>query len=137
MSLEEEFPEEFRYTALLASALFVVILSLYAATMHPSVSGARLGSHGAAAPPPRAPHPAPRAPRPCATHRVALRIVREALASGELRPGGEITEGTAGSTGVSVALVAAALGCKARRPARRCSIHWFPYDRVRVVNAVP
>ena len=69
--------------------------------------------------------------------RVALRIVREALASGELRPGGEITEGTAGSTGVSVALVAAALGCKARRPARRCSIHWFPYDRVRVVNAVP
>jgi hypothetical protein len=74
VSLEEEFPEEFRYTALLASALFVVILSLYAATMHPSVSGARLGSHGAAAPPPRAPHPAPRAPRPCATHRVALRI---------------------------------------------------------------
>jgi hypothetical protein len=64
--------------------------------------------------------------------RVALRIVREALASGELRPGGEITEGTAGSTGVSVALVAAALGCKARRPARRS-----PRDRVRAARTVP
>jgi hypothetical protein len=37
--LEEEFPDEFRYTPLLATALFVLILSLYAATMHPSVSG--------------------------------------------------------------------------------------------------
>eukprot|EP00878_Enallax_costatus_P042306 GHUV01049570.1.p1 GENE.GHUV01049570.1~~GHUV01049570.1.p1 ORF type:complete len:138 (-),score=12.84 GHUV01049570.1:77-490(-) len=37
--------------------------------------------------------------------RVALRIVHEALASGQLSPGGLITEGTAGSTGVSLAVV--------------------------------
>lgn len=37
--------------------------------------------------------------------RVALRIVQEALASGQLQPGGLITEGTAGSTGVSLAMV--------------------------------
>ena len=45
--------------------------------------------------------------------RVALRIIQEALASGDLRPGGIITEGTAGSTGVSLAMVAGALGCRA------------------------
>eukprot|EP00878_Enallax_costatus_P037113 GHUV01041904.1.p1 GENE.GHUV01041904.1~~GHUV01041904.1.p1 ORF type:complete len:365 (+),score=81.69 GHUV01041904.1:710-1804(+) len=45
--------------------------------------------------------------------RVALRIVHEALASGQLSPGGLITEGTAGSTGVSLAVVAAAVGCHA------------------------
>lgn len=44
--------------------------------------------------------------------RVALEIVREALANGSLRPGGLITEGTAGSTGVSLAMVAAAVGCR-------------------------
>ncbi|KAG2451650.1 hypothetical protein HYH02_003430 [Chlamydomonas schloesseri] len=43
--------------------------------------------------------------------RVALQIVSEALADGRLRPGGLITEGTAGSTGVSLAMVAAAYGC--------------------------
>lgn len=43
--------------------------------------------------------------------RVALRIVQEALSSGALQPGGLITEGTAGSTGVSLAMVAAAYGC--------------------------
>jgi cysteine synthase A len=37
--------------------------------------------------------------------RVALRILQEALASGQLQPGGLITEGTAGSTGVSLAMV--------------------------------
>ena len=31
--------------------------------------------------------------------RVALQIMREAFASGRLKPGGLITEGTAGSTG--------------------------------------
>ena len=45
--------------------------------------------------------------------RVALRIIQEALLSGELVPGGVVTEGTAGSTGVSLAMVAGALGCKA------------------------
>lgn len=45
--------------------------------------------------------------------RVALRIVREALERGELAPGGLVTEGTAGSTGVSLAMVrtAAAAVC--------------------------
>jgi len=39
VSLEKEFPAEFRYTSLLATALFVFILAIYVATMHPSVSG--------------------------------------------------------------------------------------------------
>ena len=42
--------------------------------------------------------------------RVALAIVREAEAMGALRPGGTVVEATAGSTGVSLALVAKALG---------------------------
>lgn len=43
--------------------------------------------------------------------RVALRIVQEALASGQLQPGGLITEGTAGSTGVSLAMVGESPPC--------------------------
>jgi cysteine synthase len=43
--------------------------------------------------------------------RVAAAIIREGLASGQLRPGGLITEGTAGSTGVSLAMLAPAVGC--------------------------
>lgn len=42
--------------------------------------------------------------------RAALSIVRGALASGALRPGGTIVEGTAGNTGIGLALVGAALG---------------------------
>lgn len=42
--------------------------------------------------------------------RAALSIVRGALASGELRPGGTIVEGTAGNTGIGLALIGAALG---------------------------
>ena len=45
--------------------------------------------------------------------RVALKIVKDAMANGTLRRGGVVTEGTAGSTGVSVAMVANALGCEA------------------------
>ncbi|KAL6767838.1 OASTL2 [Auxenochlorella protothecoides x Auxenochlorella symbiontica] len=45
--------------------------------------------------------------------RVAAQILEEALASGALRPGGTVTEGTAGSTGVSLALCARAAGCGA------------------------
>lgn len=45
--------------------------------------------------------------------RVALKIMREAMANGTLRRGGVVAEGTAGSTGVSVAMVANALGCEA------------------------
>lgn len=42
--------------------------------------------------------------------RAALGIVRAAEASGELRPGGTIVEGTAGNTGIGLAMVANALG---------------------------
>lgn len=37
--------------------------------------------------------------------RVALQIVTEALADGRLKPNGLVTEGTVGSTGVSLAMV--------------------------------
>ena len=42
--------------------------------------------------------------------RTALGIVRDAEARGELRPGGTIVEGTAGNTGIGLALVANVLG---------------------------
>jgi cysteine synthase len=44
--------------------------------------------------------------------RAALYIVRDAEASGHLKPGGTIVEGTAGNTGIGLALVANALGYK-------------------------
>jgi cysteine synthase A len=42
--------------------------------------------------------------------RAALWIIRDAVASGALRPGGTIVEGTAGNTGIGLALIGAALG---------------------------
>ncbi len=45
--------------------------------------------------------------------RAALWIVRDAEQRGTLRPGGTIVEGTAGNTGIGLALVANALGYKA------------------------
>ena len=45
--------------------------------------------------------------------RAALYIVRDAEARGLLRPGGRIVEGTAGNTGIGLAMVAKALGYKA------------------------
>ena len=42
--------------------------------------------------------------------RAALYIVRDAIEKGTLRPGGTIVEGTAGNTGIGLALVANALG---------------------------
>ena len=42
--------------------------------------------------------------------RAALWIIRDAEASGALRPGGTIVEGTAGNTGIGLALIGAALG---------------------------
>ncbi len=42
--------------------------------------------------------------------RAALSIVRDALARGVLKPGGIIVEGTAGNTGIGLALVANAMG---------------------------
>jgi cysteine synthase len=44
--------------------------------------------------------------------RAALWIIRDAVAKGQLRPGGTIVEGTAGNTGIGLALVGAALGFK-------------------------
>ena len=44
--------------------------------------------------------------------RAALFIVQDAIAKGELRPGGTIVEGTAGNTGIGLAMVANALGFK-------------------------
>jgi cysteine synthase A len=42
--------------------------------------------------------------------RAALFIIREAMAKGQLRPGGVIVEGTAGNTGIGLAVVGNALG---------------------------
>ncbi|MFA7261391.1 MAG: cysteine synthase A [Caulobacter sp.] len=42
--------------------------------------------------------------------RAALAIIRDAEARGLLRPGGRIVEGTAGNTGIGLAMVASALG---------------------------
>src|SRR3954466_8819956 len=42
--------------------------------------------------------------------RAALSMVRDAEAKGLLRPGGRIVEGTAGNTGIGLAMVAKALG---------------------------
>uniref|UniRef100_A0A5B7C4Y6 cysteine synthase n=1 Tax=Davidia involucrata TaxID=16924 RepID=A0A5B7C4Y6_DAVIN len=43
--------------------------------------------------------------------RVAVKIIEEALESGELARGGVVTEGSAGSTAISLATVAPAYGC--------------------------
>ncbi|WP_347265957.1 cysteine synthase A [Paracoccus sp. (in: a-proteobacteria)] len=42
--------------------------------------------------------------------RAALYIIRDAIARGELKPGGTIVEGTAGNTGIGLALVGASMG---------------------------
>ncbi|MQT12144.1 cysteine synthase A [Segnochrobactrum spirostomi] len=42
--------------------------------------------------------------------RAALFIIRDAIARGVLKPGGTIVEGTAGNTGIGLAMVASALG---------------------------
>src|ERR1700754_2816937 len=44
--------------------------------------------------------------------RAALGIIRDAEAKGLLKPGGRIVEGTAGNTGIGLAMVADALGYK-------------------------
>ncbi|WP_438974373.1 cysteine synthase A [Planktomarina temperata] len=42
--------------------------------------------------------------------RAALYIIKSAVASGDLKPGGTIVEGTAGNTGIGLALVGASMG---------------------------
>ena len=44
--------------------------------------------------------------------RAALYIIKDAVARGELRPGGTVVEGTAGNTGIGLALVGASMGFK-------------------------
>jgi cysteine synthase len=44
--------------------------------------------------------------------RAALFIIKDAIAKGELKPGGTIVEGTAGNTGIGLAVVANAMGFK-------------------------
>jgi cysteine synthase len=44
--------------------------------------------------------------------RAALYIIRDAVARGELKPGGTIVEGTAGNTGIGITIVANAMGFK-------------------------
>ena len=44
--------------------------------------------------------------------RAALYIIRDAVARGDLQPGGTIVEGTAGNTGIGLSLVGAAMGFK-------------------------
>jgi cysteine synthase A len=44
--------------------------------------------------------------------RAALFIIRDAIARGTLKPGGTIVEGTAGNTGIGLALVGASMGFK-------------------------
>lgn len=60
--------------------------------------------------------------------RIALQIVREAWESGALKQGALITEGTAGSTGVSLAMVREHKG-----PYHVTCIH----ERGRAVSVVP
>ena len=42
--------------------------------------------------------------------RAGLAIIKDAVAKGQLKPGGIIVEGTAGNTGIGIALVANAMG---------------------------
>lgn len=43
---------------------------------------------------------------------VSCNLIEQALESGQLRRGGIVTEGSAGSTAISIATVAPAYGCK-------------------------
>ncbi len=45
--------------------------------------------------------------------RAALSIIQDAVAKGQLQPGGVVVEGTAGNTGIGIALVGAAMGYRA------------------------
>src|SRR5688572_9693185 len=44
--------------------------------------------------------------------RAALFIIQDAIARGELKPGGVVVDGTAGNTGIGLAVVAIALGLR-------------------------
>ncbi len=44
--------------------------------------------------------------------RAALFIIQDAIAKGDLKPGGTIVEGTAGNTGIGLSLVVSSMGFK-------------------------
>src|SRR5690242_10579645 len=44
--------------------------------------------------------------------RAALFIIRDAMRRGQLKPGGTVVDGTAGNTGIGLAMVANALGIR-------------------------
>ena len=52
--------------------------------------------------------------------RAALFIIQDAVKRGALKPGGIIVEGTAGNTGIGLALVGNALGFRRVRKRRTC-----------------
>ena len=58
--------------------------------------------------------------------RAALFIIRDAIAKGQLAPGGTIVEGTAGNTGIGLAALAAARGS--------CPVSSFPRRRRHTVR---
>ncbi|WP_432472468.1 cysteine synthase A [Amphritea sp. HPY] len=75
--------------------------------------------------------------------RTALGIVRDAEQRGELNPGGTIVEGTAGNTGIGLALIANALGYKSvivmpetQSQEKKDTLRLFGAD-LRLVPAVP
>lgn len=75
--------------------------------------------------------------------RTALGIVRDAEQRGELKPGGTIVEGTAGNTGIGIALIANALGYKSvivmpetQSQEKKDTLRLFGAD-LRLVPAVP
>jgi cysteine synthase A len=75
--------------------------------------------------------------------RAALGMVRAARESGELRPGGTIVEGTAGNTGIGLAMVGSALGHRTvivmpenQSPEKIDTLRAYGAD-VRLIPAVP
>lgn len=55
--------------------------------------------------------------------RVALQIIKDAEAAGKLHPGSTVTEGTAGSTGIALAMVCAARGYRCASHATSAALH--------------
>lgn len=75
--------------------------------------------------------------------RAALGMVQEAMAEGQLRPGMTVVEGTAGNTGIGLAIVARTMGCnmlvvmpKGQTPEKERMITLHGAE-LRLVDAVP
>ena len=63
--------------------------------------------------------------------RAALSIIKNAINSGKLKPGGTIVEGTAGNTGIGLALVGASMGFKT------CLLYTSPSPRDKRQSRMP